>query len=122
VAPGAHVNAVGACVPVTRELDGPLVARARLYVDSRESALAEAGDFVLARKEGLVTDEHILGTIGELLLGTVEGRTSDEDVTLFESLGIAVEDLAAAHYIYAKARGAGGGTQVAIGGERHVDG
>lgn len=105
IAPGAHVNAVGACTPRARELDGAAVAGSRLFVDCRESALAEAGDFLLARNEGAVTDDHILGELGEVLEGKVPGRRSQEEITLFKSLGIAVEDLAAGRHVYRKASG-----------------
>jgi ornithine cyclodeaminase len=106
---GAHICAVGACRPDQREMDGALVARARLVVDSREGALAEAGDIVLAIEEHRFGPEHIVGELGELLAGTVEGRGRDTDVTLFKSLGMAVEDVAAAHlaFVRAKARGLG---------------
>ncbi len=95
LAPGTHVNAVGAYTRDTRELDSAAVQRARLYVDRRESARAEAGDFLLPLAEGAIRDSHLLGELGELLEGRVEGRTSAEDVTLFKSLGLAVQDLAA---------------------------
>jgi len=107
--PGAHVNAVGACTPKARELDSAAVARSRLFVDRRESALAEAGDFLLARNEGAITNDHILGETGEVLEGKVPGRRSGEEITLFKSLGIAVEDLAAGRHVYAKALAAGRG-------------
>jgi ornithine cyclodeaminase len=103
IAPGAHINAVGACTPKARELDAAAVARSRLYTDRRESLLAEAGDFLLAREEGAVTDDHILGEVGEVLEGKVPGRRSDDEITLFKSLGIAVEDLAAGMHVYRKA-------------------
>ncbi len=118
LSPGAHVNAVGSSVASARELDGAAVARARLFVDRRESALAEAGDFLLARGEGLVDDGHILGEIGELELGAIPGRTSETQITLFKSVGLAVEDLAAAGHIYAAAQGSGVGTFVPFGGGR----
>ena len=109
LAPGSHVNAVGACFATSRELDTAAVARARLIVDRRESALAESGDFLFARAEGAIGDDHIAAELGEVLLGSATGRRSATEITLFESLGIAIEDLAAAHYIYAQAvaRGAG---------------
>jgi ornithine cyclodeaminase len=103
LSPGAHVNAVGACTPRARELDAAAVSRSRLYTDRRESLLAEAGDFLLAWEEGAVTDGHVLGEIGDVLEGKVPGRRSDADVTLFKSLGIAVEDLAAGMHVYRKA-------------------
>jgi ornithine cyclodeaminase len=110
IAPGAHINAVGACTPKARELDAAAVARSRLYTDRRESLLAEAGDFLLAREEGAVTDDHILGEVGEVLEGTVPGRRSDDEITLFKSLGIAVEDLAAGMHVYRKAVGSSSST------------
>jgi ornithine cyclodeaminase len=120
LAPGAHVNAVGASIAAARELDGAAVARARLYVDRRETALAEAGDFLLAKKDGLVDDGHIVGELGDILAGRVPGRTSREEITLFKSVGIAVEDLAAAHEIDRRARAEGAGTRVALGGKVHA--
>ena len=118
VSPGAHVNAVGAYTPTTRELDSALVAAARLYADRRESLQSEAGEFLIPKGEGLIGDDHVVGEIGELLQGKVEGRTSPEQITLFKSLGIAIEDLAAAHHVYSKARERDLGAWVEIGG-RH---
>ena len=115
---GAHVNAVGSSTPAHRELDADAVRRARLYVDRRESALAESGDFLLARAEGAVTDDHILGEIGQVLAGTLPGRASPDEVTLFKGLSIAVEDLAAAQHIYERAHAAGAGTWIELGGRR----
>jgi len=106
---GAHICAVGACRPNQREMDGMLVARARLYVDSREGALAEAGDVVLAMAEGVIDAAHIAGELGEVVSATAPGRQSEHDVTIFKSLGMAVEDVAAAHLAWerAKVRGVG---------------
>jgi ornithine cyclodeaminase len=103
VAPGAHINAVGASTPGTRELDSALVARARLFVDRRESAAAEAGDYLIPRAEGVIGDDHILGELGDLVTERLQGRGSHEDVTVFKSLGLAVEDVAAAHYVHERA-------------------
>jgi ornithine cyclodeaminase len=83
-------------------------------VDRRESTLNEAGDFLLAKAEGLVSDEHIVGEIGEVLIGSVAGRESADEITLFESLGLGVEDVAAAHYVYDRAREQGRGTPVSL--------
>jgi len=116
LSPGAHVNAVGASIAAARELDAAAVARARLYVDRRESALAEAGDFLQARAEGAVDDAHIVGELGELLLGRLEGRRDAREITLFKSVGIAVEDLAAAHEIHRRAQASGAGARVSLGG------
>jgi ornithine cyclodeaminase len=110
ITPGAHINAVGACTANTRELDAAAVSRSRLYTDRRESALAEAGDFLLARGEGAVTDAHLLGELGEVLEGKIPGRGSDDEITLYKSLGIAVEDLASGRYAYRKALDSGRGT------------
>lgn len=100
---GAHINAVGACRPHERELDSALVARSRLYVDRLESAVHEAGDYLIPLAEGAIAEGHIAGELGGLLLQSVQGRTSHEQITLFKGLGLAIEDLAAAHYIYNQA-------------------
>lgn len=115
---GCHVNAVGASLRTARELDTQAVVRSRLFVDRRESALNEAGDFLIPRQEGAVTDGHIQGELGEVLIGAVPGRRSSEEMTLFKSLGLAVEDVAAAHRIHANALAAGAGTWVELGGAR----
>jgi ornithine cyclodeaminase/alanine dehydrogenase-like protein (mu-crystallin family) len=90
-------------------MEAPLVARGRLFVDSREGALAEAGDVVLPISAGLIDASHIAGELGEVLSGACAGRQNDDEVTIFKSLGMAVEDVAAAHLALqrAKARGAG---------------
>jgi ornithine cyclodeaminase len=116
LAAGAHINAVGACFPASRELDGEAVARARFYTDRRESCLAESGDFLLARAEGAIDDAHLLGELGELFTGSLHGRASDADITLFKSLGLAVEDLASAHFLLRRSREQGTGTWLEWGG------
>ena len=103
LAPGAHINAAGACTPVTRELDTEAVRRARLFVDRRESALAEAGDLLIPLRAGELGEDHIAGELGDLLLGRLPGRQSPEEITLFKSLGIAGEDVAAARSVWRKA-------------------
>jgi alanine dehydrogenase len=118
LAAGTHVNAVGASLPFARELDTAAVVRGRLYVDRRESALNEAGDFLIPQQEGAIREDHIVGEIGELLLGVVPGRGSSAEVTIFKSLGLAVEDVAAAAVIYERARATGRGTRVELGGGR----
>jgi ornithine cyclodeaminase len=115
LAPGAHVNAVGACFAATRELDTAAVARARLVVDRKESTVNESGDYLLALRDGAIAENHILGELGDLLLGRFTARTGQGDITLFKSLGIAIEDLAAAHYIYTQAVARGGGVSVPLG-------
>ena len=114
VSEGAHICAVGACRPGHRELGGRLVAQSRLFVDSRVGATAEAGDIVLAQAEGLLGPDPIAGELGELLAGRVTGRQTDAETTLFKSLGMAVEDVAAAHLAYSRARDRGCGRQVAV--------
>jgi len=120
LAPGVHINAVGSSMPFARELDSEVVARSRLFVDRRESTLNEAGDFLVPKREGTVGDDHIQGEIGELLSGQVIGRRSVEEITLFKSLGLAVEDIASGHYVYEKALQKGLGTWVELGGNREV--
>jgi ornithine cyclodeaminase len=116
LAPGAHLNAVGASLPGARELDTWAVARSRLFVDRRESALSEAGDFLLARSEGAIGDDHIVGEIGEVFAGQIAGREDPRQITLFKSLGLAVEDLAAGSYVLRAAEAAGIGTVVDFDG------
>ena len=110
VGPGTHVVSVGACRPDQRELAPELTARARLFVDSRAGALVESGDVVLGIAECRFTAEHIAGELGELILGRVAGRRSDQEVTMFKSLGMAVEDIAAAELTYRRALERGVGT------------
>jgi alanine dehydrogenase len=109
VSDGAHICAVGACRPTHREMDAALVARARTFVDSRVGGFAEAGDIVMAIAEGAIAREHVAGELGELAAGLVDGRGGTRQVTLFKSLGMAVEDIAAAHLtlVQARARGLG---------------
>ena len=115
---GCHINAIGASVPPYRELDSEAVSRSRLYTDRRESLLAEADDFLIPLKEGVITEGHLVGEIGEVLTGKVPGRRDDAEITLFKSLGLAVEDLASAVHIYAKAQERGLGTWIDFSGER----
>lgn len=122
LAPGVHVNAVGASLAGARELDTDAVAQARLYVDRRESAMHEAGDFLIPRDEGAIDNDHIVGEIGELALGRVAGRTSPDERTIFKSLGLAVEDVASARYIYQQALATGAGTWPELGGLRPAHG
>ncbi|HVF42646.1 MAG TPA: ornithine cyclodeaminase family protein [Pyrinomonadaceae bacterium] len=114
VSAGAHVNAVGSCTPHARELDAATVAASSLFVDSVESTVNEAGDYLCALREGALGPEHIRAELGEVLAGSKPGRTSAEEITLFESLGVAVEDLAAAKFLYDKARETGAGTWVSF--------
>jgi ornithine cyclodeaminase len=118
LAPGVHVNAVGSSVAASRELDTAAMARASVFVDRRESTLHESGDFLIAKADGAFGDEHILAELGEVLLGRHPGRRSRDEVTVFKSLGLAVEDVAAARRIHANALATGGGTRIDLGGRR----
>lgn len=103
IAPGTHINAVGACVPQARELDAATVAAAVLFADRRDSLLAESGDYRLAVADGVAGPERVRGELGEVLLGAAPGRLTPGEITVFESLGLAIEDLAAAALAYRKA-------------------
>ena len=116
VAPGAHVVSVGACRPNQREMDPALVTRARVVVDSRASALQESGDIVLGLREGRFERGHLVAELGEVVSGSVPGRTSESEITVFKSLGLAVEDLAAAHLAFERARQQGKGIEIDFGG------
>jgi alanine dehydrogenase len=116
VARGAHVVSVGACRPNQREMDPALVARGRLVVDSRASAFAESGDIVMGMAEGRFGRGHVVAELGEVISGGVPGRTSETQITIFKSLGLAVEDLAAACLAYDRAREKGRGVEIELGG------
>jgi len=108
---GTHICAVGACRPNQREMDTALVRDARVFVDSRVGALAEAGDLVIPIKESAIDESHIVAEIGDVCGGRVPGRRSAAEITVFKSLGMAVEDVAAAHLAFERAseRGLGRG-------------
>lgn len=112
IADGAHINAVGSSIAAARELDGATVAAASLFVDRRESTVNESGDYLFALREGAITEDHIRGEIGDILVGKVSGRTASEEITLFKSLGLAVEDLSSAAFLYDKAHKLGRGVEV----------
>jgi alanine dehydrogenase len=106
------LNAVGSCTPNARELDAGVVAASSLFVDSIESAVNEAGDYLRAVQDGAVAPGHIRAELGEVLNRNKPGRTSADEITLFKSLGLAVEDLAVAEYLYGKSKETGAGTWV----------
>jgi ornithine cyclodeaminase len=114
LAEGVHINAVGASIPSARELDTATVAAAALFVDRRESTLAESGDYLLALAEGAVGPELIRAELGELLIGAAEGRRDASELTVFKSLGLAVEDLAAAEAVLARALAENVGVEVEL--------
>jgi ornithine cyclodeaminase/alanine dehydrogenase-like protein (mu-crystallin family) len=112
--PGVHINAVGSHRPDRREIDGATLARAKIVVDSREAIMAECGDILLAVKEGSITTQNIHGEIGEVLAGTKPGRKSTDELTLYKSVGIAIQDVATANLVYRKALERNIGTTVEI--------
>jgi ornithine cyclodeaminase/alanine dehydrogenase-like protein (mu-crystallin family) len=111
---GAHVNAIGSSIPTTRELDTATMVEGSLYVDRRESTVNEAGDYLFPLREGALTPAAIRGELGEVLIGSVEGRRSEEELTVFKSLGLAVEDLAAAEHVLERAEAENAGTVVSL--------
>jgi ornithine cyclodeaminase len=112
ISPGAHINAVGTFSPKAREVDTATMVAASLFTDRRESALNEAGDYLIAAREGAIGPDHIRAEIGEVLIDAAPGRTSLDEITLFKSLGLAIEDLASAAYLYKKAKRQDAGTWV----------
>jgi ornithine cyclodeaminase len=112
ISAGAHLNLVGSSTPNAREVDSETMAAASLFVDRRESTINEAGDYLSALREGAIGPDHIRAEIGEVLKGDKPGRTSPEEITLFKSLGIAIEDLFAAEYLYLNAKQSKVGTWV----------
>ena len=112
LAPGTHVNAAGASIRTSRELSSETVAAATLFVDRRESTLSESGDYLFAVAEQGIGPDHIVAELGDVFTGTHPGRRSDDELTVFKSLGIAVEDLAAAELCVARARERGVGVEV----------
>jgi ornithine cyclodeaminase/alanine dehydrogenase-like protein (mu-crystallin family) len=109
---GSHINAVGSCSPRMRELDTETVVDSAFFVDRRESALNEAGDYLIPASEGAVGPGHIRAELGQVLVGEEPGRGFPEEITIFESQGIAIEDLAAAQFLYRKALETGAGARV----------
>ena len=114
LAPGAHVNAVGSSIPSARELDSETVAAASFFVDRRESAENESGDYLIPLHEGAIAQGHIRAELGEVLAGLAPGRRDPAELTVFKSLGIGVEDLYAAEHVLRRARETGAGTAVEL--------
>lgn len=115
VAPGTHLNVVGSSIPTTAEIDGALVVKSRFFVDYRGSALAQAGEYLRTIEARLIGPEHILGEIGEVASGEVAGRMGDGDITLYKSLGIAAQDIAAGRLVLDRAKELGLGQTVQFG-------
>ena len=102
VKPGTHINAVGASARAYREMDSLAVLKSKFYVDAKESCLGESSDFLVPLREGLITEDHIVSDLGDVLLEKNKGRESDEEITMFEAMGLAIEDIAVASMIYEK--------------------
>ena len=111
---GVHVNAVGVFQPDRREVPAATVARATVYVDDREAMMEEAGDLLIPLADGTITEDHIVGSLGDLLTGRCSGRTSARETTFFKSVGLAVQDTVSAGLVYARARELGIGTSVPL--------
>jgi ornithine cyclodeaminase/alanine dehydrogenase-like protein (mu-crystallin family) len=112
--PGTHVNGIGSYTRTMRELDTQTMLRSRVYVDGRAAALTEAGDIVIPIAEGAFTYDHVVGEIGAVLLGTAPGRTAPDEITVFKSVGMAVQDAVTAPIVYRKAREGGLGQEVTL--------
>ncbi|HBB86775.1 MAG TPA: ornithine cyclodeaminase [Blastocatellia bacterium] len=114
ISDGAHLNLVGSSFAKAREADSETMAAVSLFVDRRESTLNEAGDYLLAARDGVIGPDHILAELGEVLKGDHPGRTSGDEITCFKSLGIGIEDLFAAEYLYRTAKGKNVGSWVSF--------
>lgn len=112
VDPGTHINGVGSHTPDVRELDSVTIQRSKVVVDSRNAALAEAGDLVIPMREGIVASNHIWAELGEVLIGKRPGRMNDQEVTVFKSVGIAIQDATVGCLAFNRAREKGLGVQV----------
>ena len=98
--PGTHINAVGACIPTSRELDTQTILDSRLIVDSVESAMCEAGEVVISLHAGDIDSSHISGELGSVLVGQTVGRSDSKEITVFKSLGLGIQDIAAADFVF----------------------
>ncbi len=114
VAPGTHINGIGSHAPHMRELDTTIIRRSRVIVDLRSAALAEAGDLIIPIQEGAITADHIAGELGEVIVGQVPGRTQPDEITLFKSEGLAIQDVSVATRVYQIAQERGIGQNVTI--------
>ena len=114
IEPGTHINAVGACIPTARELDTRTIVDARLIVDRIESALSEAGELVIPLQANDIDRGKIAGELGSVLTGEIPGRTDSAEITVFKSLGLGIQDIAAANLVYEAAVAEGAGTVVDV--------
>lgn len=111
---GTHINGIGSHTPKARELDTKIIKRSTLIADSREACLAEAGDIIIPINQGELTEDHMVADLGEVVTGRYSGRKNNEEITLFKSNGLAIQDVATAKLVYDKAREAGIGQEVSI--------
>lgn len=114
VAPGTHINGIGSHAPDMRELDTAIIQKARVIVDLRAAALAEAGDLIIPIQEGAITADHIAGELGEVIAGRIPGRTSPDEITIFKSEGLAIQDVSVATKVYQLARARSIGQEISI--------
>ena len=114
VVEGCHINAIGAHTPDARELDDSLILKGKVIVDSREACLKEAGDIVIPLSKGLISQDKVYAELGEVVLGLRPGRVNDKEITIFKSVGLAVQDAAVAKLAYEKAIKAGTGFEVKL--------
>ena len=112
VKPGVHINAIGSYKPNMQELDPILLKNAKIYVDQKEPCLAESGDLIKPINDGVFTADHLFGEIGEYALNTIEGRVSENETTVFKSVGVAIQDFIVANSIYEKALSSGFGQAI----------
>ena len=115
IRPGTHINAVGIYKPHMHEVPADTVKRARIVVDSRQACMEEAGDLLIPIKQGIITKEHIHTELGDVVAGAKPGRTSEEEITLFKTIGIAVQDVAAASAVLTKAESLSLGFRIELG-------
>jgi ornithine cyclodeaminase/alanine dehydrogenase len=114
LAPGTHINGIGSHSPNARELDTVAIQRSKVVPDLAAACLVEAGDLIMPIKEGAITEDHIHASLGEVVAGLKPGRESDKEITLFKSVGLAVQDAATAAQVYDLARAAGVGVEIEI--------
>ena len=112
--PGTHINAIGAYTPQMQEIPAETVLRARVVIDHHEASLSEAGDLLIPLRRGSMTEDHIYAELGEIVAGLKPGRVSPEEITLFKSVGVAVQDVAAADAVLEAAERLSLGTEVAL--------
>jgi alanine dehydrogenase len=114
ISPGTHINGIGSHTPDARELDEKTIKKSKIVVDSMEAALREAGDLLIPMANGVIRQDHIYAELGELVLGRKPGRDNDDEITLFKSQGLAIEDVSTAKAVYEKAKAQGKGTDLRL--------